>query len=96
LRKLLFGKTRGSVESFITIIPQVFILLIMFQLIFMQFDVMKNSNLSQGELAKIAIEGGDGGYNYYPLIGGGSFLVYNQKQSNKKVIAVAVDEFSNN
>ena len=96
MRKLLFGKTRGSVESFITIIPQVFIFLIMFQLIFMQFDVMKDSNLSQGELAKIAIEGGEGSHNYYPLIGGGSLLVYNQKQSNKKVIAVAVDELPNN
>jgi len=96
LRRLLFGKNRGSVESFITIIPQVFIFLIMFQLIFMQFDVMKDSNLSQGELAKIAIEGGKGNYNYYPLIGGGSLLVINQKQSNKKVIAVAVDESPNN
>ena len=68
----------------------------MLQLIFMQFDVMKDSNLSQGELAKIAIEGGEGSHNYYPLIGGGSLLVYNQKQSNKKVIAVAVDELPNN
>jgi len=96
LRKLLFAKNRGSVESFITIIPQVVIFLIMFQLVFMQFDVMKDSNLSQGELAKIAIEGGEGNYNYYPLIGGGSLLVLNQKQSSKKVIAVAVDESLNN
>lgn len=73
-----------------------FIFLIMFQLVFMQFDVMKDSNLSQGELAKIAIEGGEGNYNYYPLIGGGSLLVVNHKQSNKKVIAVAVDESTNN
>ena len=57
---------------------------------------MKDSNLSQGELAKIAIEGGVGDYNYYPLIGGGSLLVIDKKQSNKKVIAVAVDESSNN
>ena len=62
----------------------------------MQFDVMKDSNLSQGELAKIAIEGGVGEYNYYPIIGGGSLLVVDKKQSNKKVIAVAVDESSNN
>jgi hypothetical protein len=96
LRKLLFAKNRGSVESFITIIPQVFIFLIMFQLIFMQFDVMKDSNLSQGELAKIAIEGGEGSHNYYPLIGGGSLLVIDKKESNKKVIAVAVDELPNN
>jgi len=57
---------------------------------------MKDSNLSQGELAKIAIEGGEGNYNYYPLIGGGSLLVLNQKQSSKKVISVAVDESLNN
>ena len=62
----------------------------------MQFAVMKDSNLSQGELTKIAIEGGKGNYNYYPLIGGGSLLVINQKESNKKVIAVAVDESFNN
>ena len=68
----------------------------MFQLIFMQFDVMKDSNLSQGELAKIAIQGGEGSHNYYQLIGGGSLLVINQRQSNKKVIAVAVDESLNN
>jgi len=68
----------------------------MFQLVFMQFDVMKDSNLSQGELAKIAIEGGEGSYNYHPLIGGGSLLVINQKQSKRKVIAVAVDESVNN
>jgi len=96
LRKLLFGKTGGSVESFITIIPQVFIFLVTFQLIFMQFDVMKDSNLSQGELAKIAIEGGVGEYNYYPLIGGGFLIVTNQRESNKRVIAVAVDESLNN
>jgi len=74
----------------------VFIFLIMFQLVFMQFDVMKDSNLSQGELAKIAIQGGEGGHNYYPLIGGGSLLVINQRKSNKKIIAVAVDESLNN
>jgi hypothetical protein len=68
----------------------------MFQLVFMQFDVMKDSNLSQGELAKIAIEGGEGSHNYYPLIGGGFLLVINQRESNKKVIAVAVDESLNN
>jgi hypothetical protein len=68
----------------------------MFQLIFMQFDVMKDSNLSQGELAKIAIQGGEGNYNHYPLIGGGSLLVLNQKQSTKKLFAVAVDESPNN
>jgi hypothetical protein len=68
----------------------------MFQLIFMQLDVMKDSNLSQGELAKIAIEGGEGNHIYYPLIGGGSLLTINQRNSNKKVIAVAVNEYSNN
>ncbi len=62
----------------------------------MQLDVMKDSNLSQGELAKIAIEGGEGNYTYYPLIGGGSLLTINQRNSNKKVIAVAVNEYSNN
>jgi hypothetical protein len=39
LRKFLLAKSRGSVESFLTIIPQVFIFLIMFQLVFVQFNL---------------------------------------------------------
>lgn len=79
----------------------------MFQLIFMQFNVMTDTNLSQGELAKIAISGQSGDYQRYPLIGGGSVLVTDQHKnikkfidfghiSNRKVLAIAVDEDESN
>lgn len=79
----------------------------MFQLIFMQFNVMTDTNLSQGELAKIAINGESGDYQRYPLIGGGSLLVADRQQnikkfidfgniSSRKVLAIAVDEDESN
>ena len=79
----------------------------MFQLIFMQFNVMTDTNLSQGELAKIAINGESSDYQRYPLIGGGSVLVADRVEntkkfidfgnfSGKKVVAIAVDEDSAN
>jgi hypothetical protein len=107
LRRLLLAQSRGSVESFLTILPQVFVFLVMFQLIFMQFNVMADTNLSQGELARIAINGGSGTYQRYPLIGGGSVLVADQHGavkkfidfgniSSRKVLTIAVDEDESN
>jgi hypothetical protein len=79
----------------------------MFQLVFMQFNVMTDTNLSQGELAKIAINGESGNYQRYPLIGGGSLLLVNREEnikkfidfgniSSRKVLAIAVDEDESN
>ena len=79
----------------------------MFQLIFMQFNVMTDTNLSQGEVAKIAINGESGNYQRYPLIGGGSVLVADRAEntkkfidfgniSSRKVLAIAVDEDESN
>jgi hypothetical protein len=107
LRKPLLAQSRGSVESLLTLLPQVFVFLVMFQLIFMQFNVMKDTNLAQGELARIAINGESGDYQRYPLIGGGSVLVADQKKnvkkfidfanlSNRQVLAIAVDEDESN
>jgi hypothetical protein len=107
LRKLLLAQHRGSVESLLTILPQVFVFLVMFQLIFMQFNVMRSTNLNQGELATTAITGSGDNYVRYPLIGGGSVLVIEDKSeikkfidfgnfSGKKVVAIAVDEDSAN
>lgn len=107
MRKLLLAQSRGSVESFLTILPQVFVFLIMFQLIFMQFNVMADTNLSQGELAKIAINGESGNYQRYPLIGGGSVLLAQEQTntkkfidfgsiSSRKILAIAVDEDESN
>jgi hypothetical protein len=107
LRKLLLARHRGSVESLLTILPQVFVFLVMFQLIFMQFNVMRSTHLNQGELANTAIAGSGVDYQRYPLIGGGSVLVIEQKSAeskfidfgniaSKKVLAIAVDEDENN
>ncbi|MGI9195117.1 MAG: hypothetical protein ACR2IO_01740 [Candidatus Nanopelagicus sp.] len=107
MRKLLLAHSRGSVESFLTILPQVFVFLVMFQLVFMQFNVMTDTNLYQGELAKIAINGESGNYQRYPLIGGGSLLLVNREEnikkfidfgniSRRKVLAIAVDEDESN
>jgi hypothetical protein len=79
----------------------------MFQLVFMQFNVMRDTNLSQGGLAKIAINGEAGNYQRYPLIGGGSVLVADQRKNTKKfidfgnlsslkVLAIVVDEDESN
>ena len=79
----------------------------MFQLIFMQFNVMTDTNLSQGEVSKIAINGESGDYQRYLLIGGGSVLVTERHKNSKKfidfgkisshkVLAIAVDEDESN
>ena len=68
---------------------------------------MADTNLFQGELARIAINGGPGTYQRYPLIGGGSLLVADRQQdtkkfidfgnlSSRKVLAIAVDEDESN
>ena len=79
----------------------------MFQLIFMQFNVMRSTNLNQGELATTAITGSGDDYVRYPLIGGGSVLVVDEKNdtkkfidfgnlASKKILAIAVDEDASN
>lgn len=79
----------------------------MFQLVFMQFNVMRDTNLSQGDLAKIAINGESGEYQRFPLIGGGPVLISDREKSVKKfidfnfistrkVLAIAVDEDESN
>ena len=107
MRKHLFAQSRGSVESFLTIIPQVFVFLVMFQLVFMQFNLMSDTHLSQGEVSKIAISGGNNQYERYPLVGGGSVLVRSKvvsirkfldfnHLSFKKITSIAVDEDESN
>lgn len=107
MRKLLLGESRGSAESFLTITPQIFVFLIMFQLIFMQFNIMRDSHLSQGELANTAISGDGAKYSRYPLVGGGSLLLREDLKGipkfidftnpqTKRVVAIAVDEDERN
>lgn len=107
MRKHLSAQSRGSVESFLIILPQVFVFLIMFQLVFMQFDVMKSSSLSQGEISKSAISGETSGYESFQLSGGGVVLVKSERSilkkfidftfiSSKKITSIAVDENQGN
>ena len=85
------------------IIPQVFVFLIMFQLVFIQFNLMKQIHLSQAELTQAAILGKASGYIRYPLIGGGSVLLRDKRSNStkfidfsslvtKKVVSIAIDE----
>lgn len=107
MRNLLRLKSRGSVESFITIIPQVIIFLIMFQLVFMQFQVIKDTYISQGKISRSAIYGTGDNFIRKPLIGGGSILLLERTTdvskfidistpARKKVVAIAVDENDKN
>ena len=79
----------------------------MFQLVFMQFNLMADTHLSQGKVSNIAITGDKGEYERYPLIGGGYVLVSNKVESMKKLIdfkqlsfkrnlSIAVDEDESN
>ena len=75
----------------------------MFQLVFVQFNLMKQVHLSQAELSQVAILGKVGGYIRYPLAGGGSVLLLDKRSTSnkfidfntpasKKVISIVVDE----
>lgn len=107
MRNLLRLKSRGSVESFITIIPQVIVFLIMLQLVFMQFQVIKNTYISQGKISKSAIYGTGDNFIRKPLIGGGSILLLESTTyvskfidistpARQKVVSLAVDEDDKN
>ncbi len=102
MRNPLGKNSRGSVESFITLIPQVFIFLTMFQLVFMQFSFIRDTHVSQGQISRAAILGSSE-YTSYPLIGGGSVLLLDETSAiekfidfssiaRKKLISIAVDE----
>jgi hypothetical protein len=56
----------------------------MFQLVIMQFGVVKESYLSQGDISKIAITGDKPGYTRYPLVGGGSVLLLKNRTLSRK------------
>ncbi len=79
----------------------------MFQLVFVQFNLMKQIHLSQAELTQAAILGEGSGYVSYPLVGGGSVLLLKVRSNtqkfidfnsvaSKKVISIAVDEDEHN
>ena len=47
----------------------------MFQLVFVQFNLMRQVHLAQAELTQVAILGKASGYIRYQLIGGGGGVV---------------------
>lgn len=83
------------------------IFLIMFQLVFMQFQVVKDTYISQGKISRSAIYGTGDNFIRKPLIGGGSILLLEKTTevskfidistpARKKVVAIAVDENDKN
>ena len=69
-------KSRGNVESFITILPQVAIFLISIQLVLMQFSQSKNAYLLHAKDSTILTTSTENiGYQEESLIGGGKVKV---------------------
>ena len=75
----------------------------MFQLVFVQFNLMRQVHLSQAKLTQVAILGKASGYIRYPLIGGGSIFLLDKRSNStkfidfnssatKKVVSIAIDE----
>ena len=79
----------------------------MFQLVFVQFNLMRQVYLAQAELTQVAILGKASSYIRYPLIGGGSVLLRDKRFNStkfvdfsnlvtKKVVSIAIDEDERN
>ena len=72
----MWNKSRGNIESFITILPQVAIFLISIQLVFMQFTQSKDAYLLHGRDSSAPLNAADRiEYKEEPLIGGGKVKV---------------------
>ena len=79
----------------------------MFQLVFMHFQVIKDTYISQGKISSTAIYGTGDNFSRKPLIGGGSIILLEKTTevskfidistpARKKVVAIAVDENDKN
>jgi len=76
LTKVRLKKSRGNVESFITILPQVAIFLISIQLVLMQFTQSKNAYLLHSkDPTNLTNSTENIGYQEESLIGGGKVKV---------------------
>jgi len=73
----------------------------------MQFQVIKDTYISQGKISSTAIYGTGDNFSRKPLIGGGSILLLEKTtevkkfidsstSTRKRVVAIAVDEDSKN
>lgn len=104
----LRGRSKGNVESFITILPQVAIFLMSIQLVLMQFVQSKDRYFHNPEFSQSTKKSADQFQTQeLPLIGGGKivisssvreqpFFLGNLIKIKSKSISVAVDENSIN
>ena len=102
---LLFS-SKGNVESFLTILPQVVIFLISLQLVFLALNRNIGGYLDQKEIAQIAIGvSSQQDYERFPMAGGGELLIRNTEvnqqnllsyfwPSKVKLLSIVVDESS--
>ena len=108
LIEIFTGKSKGNVESIITILPQVAIFLISFQLVFMQFMQSKGAYLINQD-SPVSFANTDTRFEVQesPLIGGGKILIStalrdqptflaNLIKVKAKSISIAIDENSIN
>lgn len=95
---VITGKSKGNIESIITILPQVAIFLISLQLVLMQFMQSKSAYLHNQDSSEIQES---------PLIGGGKMVISstlrdqptflaNLIKVKAKSISIAIDENSIN
>lgn len=99
-------KSRGNVESILTILPQVAIFLISLQIVFLYLNRGTETYLGQSAISRAAVGGSDRQvYEYSPLIGGGNVLIKNKsvrqlslmeifQPSRFKQLSIVVDETS--
>lgn len=104
---LLFS-SKGNVESFLTILPQVVIFLISLQLLFLSMNRNIGGYLDQKKISESAIQSSKGGgedYERLSMIGGGELLIRNREvnqqnllsffwPSKVKLLSIVVDESS--
>jgi hypothetical protein len=99
-------KSRGNIESILTILPQVAIFLISLQIVFLYLHRGTSTYLDQRVIARAAVGISDRqDYEYAPLIGGGNLLIMNKSvsqyslmeifhPSKLKLLSIVVDETS--
>lgn len=90
---LLFS-SKGNIESFLTILPQVVIFLISLQLLFLSMNRNIGGYLDQKKISETAMQSGTGGgigdqqdYERLSMIGGGELLVRNREVNQQNLLS---------
>ncbi len=95
VRKLsLSFSSKGNVESFLTILPQVVIFLISLQLLFLSMNRNIGGYLDQKKISEAAMQssarsgmGGQQDYERLSMIGGGELLIRNREVSQRNLLS---------